>query len=339
MQRPRRETQLPSRYREPSPPRFSQINSHPKRRCIDPERVDRNDVDQALAVIAAAPEWTDGLPSLISTQLPQFVANYVINRPGCPQYADLSESGFFTLFFSDSVIEILLKVTNRYAEFCLQNPPLSLRATRPWVTTTSKEIRVWLGIIVYFGLYPLKAREDYWRIHQMGQFMSIIQFEQIHHFSSLNNDIAPSTTPSPLPWFYQIQRVSDLIRTACRTAYSPSSYIAIDEAMVPFEGRSRDIIKIKGKPIDTGYKLWCNGDHGYIWSWLFHSKVDGVETFTKSQQTRWPQLSVDSAGSVVIKNAFLAPTFALVLRLASQLLKGPQYCVYLDNLFLNIPVA
>jgi Transposase IS4 len=182
MQRPRRETQLPSTYRELSPPRFSQINSHPKRRRIDPEKVDRNDVDQALAVIAAAPECTDGLPSLISTQLPQFMANYVTNRPGCPKYADLSDSGFFTLFFSDSVIEILSKATNRYAEFRLQNPPLSLRATRPWVPTTSKEIRVWLGIIIYFGLYLLKAREDYWRIHQMGQFMSIIRFEQIRRF-------------------------------------------------------------------------------------------------------------------------------------------------------------
>ena len=50
-------------------------------------------------------------------------------------------------------------------------------------------------------------------------------------------------------------------------------------------------------------------------------------------------MSVNSVGSAVIKNALLAPTFALVLHLASQLLKGPQYCVYLDNLFLNILVA
>ena len=64
-----------------------------------------------------------------------------------------------------------------------------------------------------------------------------------------------------------------------------------------------------------------------------------METFTKSQQTRWPQLSADSAGNPVIKEALLAPTFALVLRLASQLPKGPRFCVYLDNLFLNIPVA
>ena len=109
--------------------------------------------------------------------------------------------------------------------------------------------------------------------------------------------------------------------------------------MVLFEGRSRHTIKIKGKPIDTGYKLWCIGDHGYIWSWLFHSRVDGVETFTKNQQTRWPQLSVDNTGNPSLKSALLAPTFALVLRLASQLPKGHQFCIYLDNLFLNIPVA
>jgi Transposase IS4 len=115
--------------------------------------------------------------------------------------------------------------------------------------------------------------------------------------------------------------------------------VAIDKAMVAFKGRSKHIIKIKNKPINTGYKLWCIGDHGYIWSWLFHSRVDSVETFTKSQQTRWPQLSVNSAGNPVIQSALLAPTFALILRLASQLPTGLQFCVYLDNLFLNIPVA
>jgi type IV secretory pathway component VirB8 len=77
-------------------------------------------------VIVAAPECTDELPTLIPTELPQFVANYVKNRPGYSQYTNLSEAGFFKLFFSDSVVEILSKETNVYAEFQLQNPPLSL---------------------------------------------------------------------------------------------------------------------------------------------------------------------------------------------------------------------
>lgn len=93
------------------------------------------------------------------------------------------------------------------------------------------------------------------------------RFKLIHRYFSINN------APPPLnaPWFYQIQRVADLIRTACRNAYYPSSHITIDEAMVAFAGHSKDTIKLKNKPIHTGYKLWCIGDHGYIWSWLFHS--------------------------------------------------------------------
>jgi Transposase IS4 len=337
MQRPRRDTQLPSRYREPLSPQFSQINSHPKRRPIAPEKIDRNDVDQALAVIAAAPEeCIDELPSFIPTQLPQFVANYVENRPGYSQYTNLSEAGFFKLFFSDPVVEIISKETNAYADFHRQNPPLSEQATRHWVPTTIAEIRVYIGINLHFGLYPLTVRDDYWRIHKIGQLMGIKRSQQIHRFFSLNSN---PITPSYAPWFYRIQAVAELIRTACQNAYHPSSYVAIDEAVVAFKGRSRDIIKIKGKPIDTGYKLWCIGDHGYIWTWLFHSRVDGVETFAKSQQTRWPQMSVDSVGNSSLKTALLAPTFALVLRLASQLPTGYRFCIYLDNLFLNVPVA
>jgi hypothetical protein len=81
MLRPRQDIQLPSRYRDSSPPRLSQINNQLKRRRIDPEKVDRNDVDQALAVIAAALECSNELPTLISIKLPQFAANYVENQP------------------------------------------------------------------------------------------------------------------------------------------------------------------------------------------------------------------------------------------------------------------
>jgi len=315
MQRPQRNIQIPLRYRSSSPPRLQQINSRPKRRRIDPPNIDRNDVDQALAVIAPAPEYTDEPPILIPTELPQFNAKYVPNRAGCSRHSDLSELGFFTLFFSDLVVEILSEETNSYAEIHLQSPPLSIQSHRHWVPTTPAEIRVYLGIHIHFGLYPLTVRDDYWKIHKIGQFLSLKRFEQIHRFFSLNSK---NTIPLPTntPWFYRIQRISDLIRTACRNAYYPSSHITIDEAMVAFKGRSKDTIKLKNKPINTGYKLWCIGDHGYIWSWLFHSKVDGVETLEKGQKTRWPY-AVENG----VKSVLLAPTHALVLRLAGQLPK------------------
>jgi Transposase IS4 len=291
-----------------------------------------------LAPIAAAPKCTDEPPTLLSTELPQFNANYVLNRPGCARYTGLSESAFFKLFFSDSVVEILSKETNSYAEFHLQNSPLSLRENCHWVPTTPAEIRIYLGAHIHFGLYPLAVRRDYWRIYKLGQFMSRNRFDQIHRFFSLSDE---NTTPpaSTAPWFHKIQQISDLIRHACRNSYYPSAHIAIDEAMVPFEGRSPDTVKLKNKPIDVGYKLWCIGDHGYIWSWLFHSKAEGVETFPKSKHTLWPRKCQDSEGNSTSQSMSLAPTFALVLRLANQLPKQLQFCVYIDNLFLNLHVA
>jgi hypothetical protein len=62
-----------------SPPRTFRNDSEPKRRKVDPKKVDRNDVDQALAVIAAAPENSNEPPTLIPSELPQFEANYVPN--------------------------------------------------------------------------------------------------------------------------------------------------------------------------------------------------------------------------------------------------------------------
>ena len=79
MLRPRRDRTIPLRYRTSSPPSSQQANNQRKRRRIDPDEVDRNDVDQALAVIAAAPECTEEPPTFIPTELPHLNANYVEN--------------------------------------------------------------------------------------------------------------------------------------------------------------------------------------------------------------------------------------------------------------------
>jgi Transposase IS4 len=207
MLRPRRDIQIPARCRSGSPPRLQQNNNQRKRRRINLENVDRNTVDQALAVIAPAPECSNRPPVLISTELPHFNANYVENRSGRPQYTDLSESGFFGLFFSDFVVEILSKETNTYAEFKFQNPSPDFLPKCHWIPTTPAEIRVYLGINLHFGLYPLTVRRDYWRIHNLGEFIGRDRFEDIHRFFSPN--LAPSSLNAP--WFHRIQRVADLI--------------------------------------------------------------------------------------------------------------------------------
>lgn len=116
MLRPRRDIQISLRHKKSSSPRFSQNNNRSKRRRIDPKIVDQNNVDLALAVIAPAPECTDESPTLISTELSHFDANYVENRCGEPHYTSLSKINFFKLFFSDFVVEILFEEINVYAK-------------------------------------------------------------------------------------------------------------------------------------------------------------------------------------------------------------------------------
>ncbi|KAF7512263.1 hypothetical protein GJ744_001831 [Endocarpon pusillum] len=59
MPRSQRNTQIPLRCRDSSPSPMSRSNNQPKRSKIDSESVDRNQVNQALAVIEAAAEDAD----------------------------------------------------------------------------------------------------------------------------------------------------------------------------------------------------------------------------------------------------------------------------------------
>jgi hypothetical protein len=105
MQRPRRDTKIPLRYRLSSSPQLSQFNRHLKRPKIDVVSVNRDNVDQALAAIAPALECSNEPPILFSIELPEFEANYTQNRSSYSRYTNLSESGLFKLFFSDSVVK------------------------------------------------------------------------------------------------------------------------------------------------------------------------------------------------------------------------------------------
>jgi hypothetical protein len=125
MLRPRRDTQIPLRYRDNSPPRIDRSNNQHKRRRIEVAGAERNIIDQALAPIAAASECSTEPLIPISTKLPQFEANYVANRAEASRYISLSEIELFTLFFDDVMIDILIKEINLYAEIYKLNNSLS----------------------------------------------------------------------------------------------------------------------------------------------------------------------------------------------------------------------
>ncbi|PVH69020.1 hypothetical protein DL98DRAFT_439894, partial [Cadophora sp. DSE1049] len=62
------------------------------------------------------------------------------------------------------------------------------------------------------------------------------------------------------------------IRETSRRLWIPGRDIVVDEAMSRYQGRSKDILKIPGKPIDRGYKIWVLADQGFFYDWVFHRK-------------------------------------------------------------------
>jgi Transposase IS4 len=107
--------------------------------------------------------------------------------------------------------------------------------------------------------------------------------------------------------------------------------------MISYRGRTLYKVKLLNKLIKEGYKVWVLGDGGYVYDWLWHSRVDGPENIPEKG------INVDRASSTKgIKTVHLALIFTLIIRLAQRLRqkqKSRIFCFFLDNLFLNLDIS
>ncbi|CAG8576065.1 4678_t:CDS:1, partial [Dentiscutata heterogama] len=62
----------------------------------------------------------------------------------------------FRLFFSDLQLSEIVKNTN------LNIAVKSTDKEHKWITLTIKELLIWLGLIIYIGVFKLQSRKDYW---------------------------------------------------------------------------------------------------------------------------------------------------------------------------------
>ena len=177
------------------------------------------------------------------------------------------------------------------------------------------------------GRHIERCRSDYWGAYSWP--IGKNRWEQIHRFLAFNID--PSTETSSIS--YKLELVATNIRNNCRSAVMASSWVAIDEVMVAFNGQSIHKTSIKNKPILVGFKIWALGFDGFIYDQLWHSGRDDVEECPKTVRFQ----EVPHFGEVNI-----APTRLIPIRLYQKLrARNPytKYVVILDNLFLNVSVA
>jgi len=304
---------------------------------IIPRKAARTEPETALKAIATGPlPGTTKIDSTALPELPEYLPPLELHyKPSESIATGLSELHTFQQLFTQEVVDIIVNATNSYAENAREKAEI-FQTARSWDPVNSTDIWRYFGCLLYMGEHGEKESRVYWSsLHQLGQFLSLSRFEQIHRYLAIRDEsVHPRQDNENFAW--KLEPVGTIIRRNCKQNWFPSSHICIDEAMIPFRGRSHHTVKLPHKPISEGYKVWILGDNGYAYDWLWHSGDDGPEGIPKKGITTAQRVPNGP------KTVHLAPTFALIIRLAERLREyHPQriFCLFLDNLFLNTTVA
>jgi hypothetical protein len=91
---------------------------------------------------------------------------YTFTKNAGPQFhllPDAEPMDYFSLFFSDEILNSIVVETNRYARHKLSELQLSPRSNwSRWSDVFVPEMKAFLALIINMGLMPLLDIKDYW---------------------------------------------------------------------------------------------------------------------------------------------------------------------------------
>ncbi len=202
-----------------------------------------------------------------------------LSVPALHSFSDTSSPGptvpipetfkeIFQLFFTPELMTMIADETNKYAREVI--PPEKLSK---WLDVSVQEMYAYFGFNFLMGLNPKPSVIDYWRKDPIYHYSPIsdrisrdryLEISRHLHFVS-NSTLAPRTDPN----YDRIGKVRPLLNYLCgkfKSLYNPGKEVAVDEAMIKFQGRSSLKQYMPKKPIRRGMKVWVLGDssNGYF---------------------------------------------------------------------------
>lgn len=178
-----------------------------------------------------------------------------------------SEVDTFGLFFTAEICGFIVKQTNMYAREVLGDKYNS------WDKVTVDELHAYFGFMILIGLVSLPALDDYWRRDPLLHYSPIAdrisrdRFRDLHRFLHFNdNSNLPLHGEPGHDRLGKVRPVMKALQERFLSLYKPHCENAIDEAMIPFQGRSSLKQFMPNKPIKRGIKAWCRADahNGYM---------------------------------------------------------------------------
>ena len=209
----------------------------------------------------------------------------------------------FSLFIPPEMFATISLNTNRYAETKGAGP----KSACPWHTTTTGEIKVFVGILVYMGVHNSHGIKNYWKTdlpgHNLGRFMGLNRLYQIKRYFHVSDPDPDFYDPAieddedlreDQIWWHKVNPLAARFRTTCKQYWDPSSTLSIDEAMIRCFGRSVHTYKMPNKLIKQGYKLYSICDSGYTLYWVWASRAKSLVQVKKLQD-------LTKTGSMVLR--------------------------------------
>ena len=147
-----------------------------------------------------------------------------------------SPYALFSLFFSEDIFEYISQVTNEYAKWKQEREanksesPKTLPTPsghRAWKDTTAADIKIFIGILIYMGVYVSPRVDHYWSqdlsqglIHTPCLYMSQKRFEQIKRFLYISRPTsADNHRLGDKRWWYKLEPLASTFERAARQYY------------------------------------------------------------------------------------------------------------------------
>ena len=136
-----------------------------------------------------------------------------------------------------------------------------------WKPIDEADLKAFFGFNILMGLNQLPSIEDYWKQYPVYHYYTIadkISRRRYREISRYLHFVDNSTLASPgSPEYDRLGKNRPLLehmQSRCAALYNPSKQLAIDEAMIKFQGRSSLKQYMPQKPIKRGIKVWVLAD-------------------------------------------------------------------------------
>lgn len=224
------------------------------------------------------------------------------------------EISYFLKIFDENLLSLIVEQTNLYA----QQKPI-----KNWTPLSIPELKAYIGCLILMGIHQVPRLENYWSSDPLLGYKGVAEVFSSKRFKKItealhcnDNNQCPTKDSPDYDKLYKLRPLIDSLNHNISEVYTSSSFLSVDESMIPFKGRSSIKQYMPMKPIKRGYKVWCLADSktGFI---------NKFEIYTGKEK--------DSV------NVLEGLGERVVLKLTEKL-EGRKCLVAFDNFFTSVPL-